>query len=168
VDTWGVSANYQFNEGVTLGAAFNRVLDGVLDPPPEKPILDDRSLLAGVRWQNKTNYYAITFTDFENHERDDEGRIFSGQGWEAYADHTFSNGFGVGGTFNYQVPTTDTRGDYKIEFLSVGGSYHLGNNWKFYLIYKFDNGRKSDGTPLGEDTLGAAVFYNFSWGFAPF
>jgi len=40
--------------------------------------------------------------------------------------------------------------------------------WKFYLIYRFDNSQKSEGTPVGRNTLGAAVFYKFSWGFAPF
>lgn len=39
------------------------------------------------------------------------------------------------------------------------------------LIYHWTElrgARQSDGTPLDRNTLGAAVFYNFSWGFAPF
>jgi predicted porin len=168
VDTWGVSAVYQFDEGVTLGAAFNQVRDGITDPFPDEPIYGDQALIAGARWQNDDNYYAVTYTDFENHERDDEGEFYSGFGVELYADHLLTERFGIGGTFNYQKPDDDLMSDYLINFLSVGGGYFLGDKWRFYLIYKFENSQRSDGTPLGEDTLGAAVFYNFSWGFAPF
>lgn len=167
-DTWGLSAIYQFDEGFTLGAAYNQVRDGVLEPEPEQSKLGDEALILGARWQNEQNYYAVTYTDFKNHETDDLGRFFSGFGGEFYADHNITGRFGVGGTYNYLKPDGDHPGQYKIDFLSVGASYHLGMKWRFYLIYKFDNSQKSDGTPLGRNTLGAAVFYNFSWGFAPF
>jgi predicted porin len=167
-DTWGISTNYQFDEGITLGAAFNQVRDGVLDPEPEQPKLGDQALILGARWQNETSYCAATYTDFENHEKDDQQRFFSGHGWEVFADYEFGNGIGVGGTYNYQKPESDHPGQYKLDFLSVGASYFLGKSWRFYLLYKFDNSRTSDGSDLGQDTLGAAVFYNFSWGFAPF
>lgn len=167
-DTWGASVNYQFKEGVTLGAAYNEVRDGVIEPEPEQPKVGDRAAILGVRWQNDRNYYAVTYTDFRNHEKDDMDRFFSGTGWEVYADRDITNRLGVGGTWNYQVPGSDHPGDYKVDFLSLGLSYDLGKKWKFFLIYKFDNSQKSDGTPLGEDTLGVAVFYNFSLGFSLF
>ena len=167
-DTWGISANYQFDEGVTLGAAFNQVRDGVPNPEAEQPRLGDQALILGARWRNGRNYCAVTYTDFDNHERDDQQRFFSGYGWEVYADHEFENGFGVGGVYNYQRPDSGHPGQFEIDFLSVGASYHLGESWRFYLVYKFDGSTKSDGSDLGKDTLGAAVFYNFSWGFAPF
>lgn len=167
-DTWGISTNYQFDEGVTLGVAFNQVRDGVVDPEPEQPKLGDQALILGARWQNEKNYYAVTYANFENHEKDDEDRFFTGLGWEVYAEHEFSNGLTAGATYNYQKPESHHPGDFKLEFLSVGAGYHLGESWKFFLLYRFDNSRMSDGTDLGQDSLGAAVFYNFSWGFAPF
>lgn len=167
-DAWGISTNYQFKEGITLGAAFNQVRDGLVDPQPEQPKLGDESFIVGIRWQNKTNYYAATYADFQDHEQDDQGRFFSGHGWELYADHVLTERIGIGGTYNYQRPESNHPGQYKIDFLSVGVSYFLGDSWRCYLIYKFDNSRNSDGTPLGRNTLGAAVFYNFSWGSAPF
>jgi hypothetical protein len=167
-DTWGISTNYQFDEGITLGAAFNQVRDGVPNPKPEQAKLGDQALILGARWQDEKNYYALTYTDFDNHEKDDQDRFFSGYGWEVFADHVLTGRIALGGTYNYQKPEGDHPGQYKIEFLSVGASYFLGDAWRFYLLYKFDNSQKSDGTPLGRNTLGAAVFYNFSWGFAPF
>ncbi|TNF78142.1 MAG: porin [Acidobacteria bacterium] len=167
-DTWGASVNYQFKEGVTLGAAYNEVRDGVLEPEPEQPKAGDRAAILGVRWQNDRNYYAVTYADFRNHEKDDMDRFFSGTGWEIFADHMVTERLGVGGTWNYQVPDSDHPGNYKVDFLSVGLAYELAKKWKFFLIYKFDNSQKSDGTPLGEDTLGVAVFYNFSLGFSLF
>ena len=167
-DTWGISTNYQFDEGITLGAAFNQVRDGVENPQPEEPKLGGQAFIAGVRWRNPQNYYAVTYSDFRNHEKDDLGRFFSGHGWELFADHRLTERFGIGGTYTYQKPESAHPGEYKIDFLSLGAGYTIGESWRFYLIYKFENSRKSDGTPLGQDTLGAAVFYNFSWGFAPF
>lgn len=146
-DTWGVSAVYQFSEGVTLGAAFNQVRDGITDPFPDEPIYDDQAFIVGGRWQDDNNYYAVTDTDFENHEKDDEGEFYSGFGVEVYADHFFEGGFGLGGTYNYQKPDSDLMSDYLINFLSVGGSYSLGKNWRFYLIYKFDYSQQSNGDP---------------------
>ncbi len=167
-DAWGLSTNYQFKEGVTLGLAFNQVRDGVEDPAPEQSKLGDQAFIVGARWRDKTNYYAFNYTAFRNHEKDDLDRYYSGQGLEIFADHMLTERIGIGGTYNYQEPDGDHPGRYKLEFLSVGGAYRLGSAWRFYLIYKFENSRASDGTPLGRNTLGAAVFYNFSWGFAPF
>ena len=167
-DTWGVSTNYQFDEGVTLGAAFNQVRDGVEEPESEESKLGDQALILGARWQDERNYYAFNFTDFRNHEKDDRGRFFSGQGLEIFADHKLTERIAIGGTYNYQEPEASHPGRYKLEFLSVGGGYTLGDSWRFYLIYKFEKSRASDGTRLGRNTLGAAVFYNFSWGFVPF
>jgi predicted porin len=167
-DTWGVSVNYQFKEGVTLGAAYNEVRDGVLEPEPEQPKAGDRAAILGVRWQDDRNYYAVTFTDFHNHEKDDQGGFFSGIGWELYADHKVTERLGVGGTWNYQRPDSDHLSDYLVDFLSVGLGYELGKKWKFFLIYKFDNSLNSEGDSLGDNTLGVAVFYNFSLGFSLF
>lgn len=167
-DTWGVSAIYQFKEGVTLGAAFNQVRDGVPEPDPEQSKLGDQAAILGVRWQNEKNYYAITYTDFRHHEKDDLGRYYSGYGLELYADHAITDRLGIGGTWNHQQPDSDHPGDFEVNSLAVGFSYYIPERWRFYLLYKFDNSRISDGTPLRGDTLGAAVFYNFSKGFSLF
>ena len=163
-----MSTIHQASENVTLGAAFNQVRDGVSDAMPDQPIRGDQSLIGGIRWQNASTYTAATFTDFENHEKDDEGNFFGGYGFEIYVDHLFTKRFGIGGTYNYQKSTTEPGSQFKIDFVSFGGSYFIGDSWRFYLIYKYDQSLLVDGSPAGQNTLGAAVFYNFSWGFAPF
>jgi predicted porin len=169
-DTWGLSAIYKISEGVSFGAAFNKTGDGIPDPEDNQPKKNDESLIVGLRWESKNEkvYYGATYATFENHERDDLDRFFDGYGVEIYADQGLGKHWAISGTWNYQKPDDEHPGRYKIDYVSLGANYTLGEHWKFFAIYKFDDSRGSDGTPLSQDTLGVAVFYNFSRGFAPF
>jgi len=169
-DTWGLSAIYKLKERVSFGAAFNKTGDGIPDPEDNQPKKDDESLIVGLRWESKDEkvYYGATYAKFNNHERDDLDRFFDGYGVEIYADQGLGKHWAISGTWNYQEPDDRHPGRYKIDYVSLGANYTLGKHWKFFAIYKFDDSRKSDGTPLSQDTLGVSVFYNFSLGFAPF
>ena len=160
-DTYGASAIYQSKFGLSLGVAFNRVEDGVPDPKEGQAKLGDQAAIVGARWSNDDYYFAATYASFENHEIDDQDRFFSGEGFELYAETALSGRLGGAATWNYQRPDDDHPGDYRLNFLTAGLGYTLGEHWKFYALYRFDKSTLSDGTDRNDDSLGVSVFYNF-------
>ena len=162
VDTYGASAVYRWRGALDFGIAYNEVLDGVTAPESGQAKEGDRSTIIGMRYITDRSYAAVTYTTFNNHEKDDLGRFFSGEGTAIYASYfMIPDRFLLGAEWDDMKPESEHPGAYRVRFVTAGAAYLLRRHWSFFLLYRFENGTLSDGRPRGDDTLMVSVHFDF-------
>jgi predicted porin len=162
IDGLGLALRYgDERRGLDFGAAYNAVLDGVDHPKSGQPKKGDRAFVWGARYKKKPFYFALIHSRMGNHETDDIGRYFSGNGLEIYGDYDLTKRLRLRGTYNYLKPDDDHPGRYRINFTTLGVSYQRIDRLSFHLFYRIDGSRASHGSPLHGDTLLGQFHFNF-------
>jgi predicted porin len=161
IDTFGASAVHEWREQIYFGAAFNVVLDGVVEPDSGKPKKDDRSVILGGRYTSEKLYAAGTVSIFNNHETDDEGRYFSGIGVELYTDYDLTERFTLRGALSYVRPDSAHPGDYEILTLTPGFNYRFMKRLVLVVLGRVDGSTLSDGSSRNAGLFTTSIFYNF-------
>jgi predicted porin len=160
-DTWGAAVVFGPTEELSFGAAYNAVRDGVANPNPNQPQLGDEAALFGARYRDDRWYAAATFSILEQHEVDDLGRRFDGNGYELVLRRILGGRFWVEVGFNDLQPDSDHPGDYRVRFgLSYVG-YNFGTASRAFAGARFQGSRNSDGSKLPAATFVAGLNYTF-------
>jgi predicted porin len=161
-DTYGASVIYRWNEVVDFGVSHNRVLDGIAAPEQGQPKEGDRATILGVRYQENRLYLGANYSRFQNHETDDLDRFFGGESVILFASYfVIPDRLVIAAELDDVKPKSSHPGQYRVRFATVGASYSLRKYWEFFLLYRFENGRLSDGSRAGKDTLMLSVHFNF-------
>lgn len=160
-DTLGASLQWDFPSGFSIGAAAVEVRDGVPDPKPEEPKEGGRAQIYGVKYAKGRLYLSATYARFHNHEQDDAGTWFSGEGYELFADYKFGQRWHLYGGFNIQEPDGDYAGRYRMRYADVGFRYEFFKTSSVFVELKPEDSRKADGSRGRGSAIGAGVYFNF-------
>ena len=109
VDVWGASGVVGKAQGLSLGAAYNEVRDGVASPNPNQPQLGDKAAIFGLRYRADRFYAATTLAISEQHEVDDLGRRFDATGFELALRYHATDALGSRPGTTTCGPTRTTR-----------------------------------------------------------
>jgi predicted porin len=163
-DTWGAALVYQWDRRLSLGAAFNRVLDGVAEPASGQAKEGDEILILGARYRDGRFYAATTYTDFENHEVDDLSRFYDGSGLAFVSYYQLApDRIVVAVEYDEINPESAHPGSYRVRFATIGGAYYFEKYWSLFALLRLDDGKLSNGTRQDDATLMLTVHYDFSW-----
>jgi predicted porin len=160
-DAWGVSAIVDGRWGFGLGAAYNEVRDGVAMPTPNESQLGDKAALFGVRYRNDRWYAAATYSILTQHEVDDLGRRFDGNGFELAVRRAVSDRIWLEAGYNDLRPHFDHPGDYRVRFGVGNVVYRFGVASRVFLGLKIEGSRRSDGSTLAEHALAGGLNFTF-------
>ncbi len=161
LDTWGGSVVVGGAQGFSGAAAYNEVRDGVENPNPNQTQLGDKAGIFGARYRRGGFYGAVMYSILKQHEVDDLGRRYDGQGFEAafVADLTDKTWIEV--IFNNLQPESDHPGDFRLRFLATNVVYQFGGASRVFAGVKFDGGKTSAGASRPAAVFAGGLRYNF-------
>jgi predicted porin len=157
-DTLGGSLVLEHGSGLDLGAALSVVRDGVEEPGQDQARSDDRAIVVGARYEKGGVYLAAVHAWLRNHERDDQGRYFSGRGFEAYASYDLTKALELRAEFDSLEPSDDTAGQYRIRSGILGLRWKLPLRLAAHAVYRIEGSRSSDGSARPDTLLGQLHF----------
>jgi predicted porin len=157
-DTVGGSLRWQ-RDKLTLGVARQQVNDGVATPIAGAPKSGDRAVVVGALYQDDGWLVAANYARTEQHEVDDLGRWFDGEGFELYAQVDADGRRWYGGV-NYLEPEAAHPGSYRLLYGSGGVAWPRGKV-RPYVELRLDAGRRSDGRPNGDDAVAFGIYFDF-------
>ncbi len=160
-DTYSGSLILGKLNGFAVGTAFNKVRDGVPIPTINEPQQGDQATIVGARYRGESFYAGTTFAILKQHEIDDLGRRFDGKGFELALRQHFTPRTWIEGAYNDQRPDADHPGDYRLRFVSSNIVYNFNVASRVFFGFRLDKSRRSDRTPLTDDTFAAGLNYTF-------
>ena len=160
-DTFGGSFIYGKRYGFAAGAAYNEVRDGVANPTVNEPQLGDKAAIFGARYRGERFYVGGIFSILTQHEVDNLGRRFDGNGFEAAARRNLIPRLWLEGAFNYLRPNSDHPGDFRVRFGAANVVYDFSVGSRLFFGFKLEDSRNSDGTPLARSAFAAGLNYTF-------
>jgi len=160
-DTFSGSFIYGKREGFAIGAAYNEVRDGVPNPTPNETQLGDKAAIFGARYRGEQFYVGGVFSILTQHEVDDLGRRFDGNGFEFVARRNLLPRLWLVGGLNDLSPNADHPGDFRIRFGAVNLVYDFGVGSRLFVGFKLEDSKNADGTPLTHSTFAGGLNYTF-------
>jgi hypothetical protein len=162
-DTLGGSLVYQGESGLSAGIAYQEVRDGVEDPEPGLPKIGDTSTIFGLRYQTEKYYLGGVYSVTEQHETDDLGNFFDGNGVELYGNYLVGKSIKVEGGYVYLKPDSGQAGDYRLNYGYAGLGYLFGGERKgaVWLEYRLDDSQANDGSKLRNNLFAGGVTFDF-------
>jgi len=160
-DTWGASVILGKATGFAAGAAFNQVRDGVAAPNPNQAHLGDEAAIFGARFRSANWYSAATYSVLTDHEIDDLGRRFSGDGIELALRRAFGPRYWIELGFNNLRPDSDHDGDFRTRFWLANLIYQFGDASRVFIGGRIDDSRNSDNTRRALGAFTAGLNYTF-------
>jgi predicted porin len=165
-DTYSFSLILKPFPGLKVGAAYDKVRDGIQNPDLEinKPKYGDEAWVAGINYDKKTINAIFISSIFENHEKDNLGNYFSGYGLELYLEYRFRKHWRFYGGFNYLQPTGNgIAGEYSIKYLDFGSAYVFGKSSKVFIETRLDDSRNHDGSRSRLGVFAFGMFFEFRY-----
>jgi outer membrane protein N len=160
-DTFSGSLIYGRRYGFAVGAAYNEVRDGVLNPTPNEPQLGDKAAIFGARFRGEQFYVGGIFSILTQHEVDDLGRRFDGNGFEFAARRNLLPRLWLEGAFNDLSPNSDHPGVFRVRFGAANVVYDFSVASRLFFGFKLEDSKNSDGTPLTRSTFAGGLNYTF-------
>jgi predicted porin len=163
-DTYGASLIFKTGFGLKIGAAYNKVQDGIMNPEAGDPKYDDEAMIAGLSYDRGQVVANFTASKFHNHEKDDLGNFFSGYGLELFCKYSFLERWNVYGGFNYLQPDDKTEaGDYRIANVLIGAYYRYGKTGKLFVETRLDDRTRHDGSRAHYSGVAFGLFFEFGY-----
>jgi predicted porin len=160
-DTFGGSVILGRLNGFAIGAAYNQVRDGILVPTVNEPQLGDEATIFGARFRNEWFYAGGTYSILKQHEVDDLGRRFNGNGLEIALRQHFTARLWIEGAYNDLSPNSEHPGDFRIRFGATNIVYNFNVASRLFAGFKVEGSRRSDRTDFTESTFAAGLNYTF-------
>lgn len=170
---YALSANYNFDMGISLGLAYNQA--GKTTDQVEKANFgaEDAKLTAvGIKYNANNLYAAATYAYGEDHvyvnNAGNNGYVSESNGYEAVVQYTWGQWKPSLAYNRLDVKDADQNIDDTLtEYVSIGAWYNINDNFDVYVDYKA-NLLSSDGTDgynkFGQNTddvVGMAMQYHF-------
>lgn len=163
-DTYGASLIFKTGFGLKIGAAYNKVQDGIMNPDAGHPKYGDEAMIAGLSYDRGQVVANFTASKFHNHEKDDLGNFFSGYGLELYCKYAFLERWNVYGGFNYLQPDDKTEaGDYRIANILIGAYYRYGRTGRLFVETRLDDRTRHDGSRAHYSGVAFGIFFEFGY-----
>ena len=161
VDVWGASAVIGRAHGLSVAAAYNEVRDGVANPTPNQPQLGDKAALFGLRYREGPWYAAGIFSVSEQHEADDLGRRFDGQGFELWLRYHVRERLSVGVGYNDLRPESGHPGDFRLSYGLGTVTYDFGIGSRVFFTLRLEDSRRSDGSEGRNSAFATGLNFTF-------
>ena len=169
---YALSANYNFDMGISLGLAYNQA-GKTADQAANSNFggSEDAKLTAvGIKYNANNLYAAATYAYGENHvyvnQAGNDGYASESNGYEAVVQYTWGQ-WKPSLAYNRLDVKGETFDDTLTEYVSIGAWYNINDNFDVYVDYKA-NLLNSDGTDgynkFGQNTddvVGVAMQYHF-------
>ncbi|MGN5290810.1 porin [Aeromonas sp. 11P] len=167
---FAVSANYDFDMGLSLGAVYNQA--GKTDEQARFAAFNgdhDAKLMGfGAKYATGDLYLAATYSHGEDHLFVKNGYAEKMDGYEAVAQYTIGK-FKPSLAYLRTDVEDSAQGidDTYTEYVSIGAWYNFTENFNAYVDYKLnllDDGTVSGTSKLGQNTddvVAVALQYNF-------
>jgi predicted porin len=163
-DTYAFSLILKPTKTLKMGAAFDKVRDGIQHPDITKPKYGDQAWSAMINLDTRPFNAIFTSSIFQNHEKDNLGNFFSGYGLEMYLEYRLKEHWRIYGGFNYLQPTGNgIAGEYCIQYLDFGSYYKFGRFSKVFLETRLDDSRNHDGSHSRLGAVAFGLFFDFSY-----
>ena len=171
---YALSANYNFDMGISLGLAYNQA-GKTADQAANSNFggSEDAKLTAvGIKYNANNLYAAATYAYGENHvyvnQAGNDGYASESNGYEAVVQYTWGQWKPSLAYNRLDVKDSDQNLDDTLtEYVSIGAWYNINDNFDVYVDYKA-NLLNSDGTDgynkFGQNTddvVGVAMQYHF-------
>ncbi len=160
-DTYSGSIVVGRQMGFAVGAAYNKVRDGVIAPTLNQPFLGDEASVFGARYRHEWFYAGAIFSILKQHEVDDLRRPFDGNGFELALRQHLTTRLWVEGVFNNLRPDSDHPGEYRVRFGVTNLVYRWGEASRAFIGFRLEDSRRVDGSDLTESTFAAGLNYTF-------
>lgn len=161
IDVWGASGVVGKAQGLSLGAAYNEVRDGVASPNPNQPQLGDKAAIFGLRYRGDRFYAATTLSISEQHEVDDLRRRFDSKGFELALRYRATDSLWLEAGYNDLRPDSDHPGDFRIRFGVGYVVYNFGAGSRLFAGFKLEDSRNSDGSERSNSAFATGLNYTF-------
>ena len=170
---YALSANYNFDMGISLGLAYNQA--GKTTDQVEKANFgaqDAKLTAVGIKYNANNLYAAATYAYGEDHvyvnNAGNNGYVSESNGYEAVVQYTWGQWKPSLAYNRLNVKDADQNIDDTLtEYVSIGAWYNINDNFDVYVDYKA-NLLSSDGTDgynkFGQNTddvVGVAMQYHF-------
>ncbi len=170
---YALSANYNFDMGISLGLAYNQA--GKTTDQVEKANFgaqDAKLTAVGIKYNANNLYAAATYAYGEDHvyvnNAGNNGYVSESNGYEAVVQYTWGQWKPSLAYNRLDVKDADQNIDDTLtEYVSIGAWYNINDNFDVYVDYKA-NLLSSDGTDgynkFGQNTddvVGVAMQYHF-------
>ena len=160
-DAFGGSLILGRQYGFAIGAAYNEVRDGVLLPTPNETQLGDKATIFGARYRGARFYAGAIYSLLKQHEVDDLGLRFDGNGFELALRQNLTDRIWIEGAYNDLNPDSDHPGDFRLQFGAVNVVYGFGEASRLFGGFKFENSDRTDGTDFQTSTFAGGLNYTF-------
>jgi len=160
-DTFGGSMLLGVTEGLTLGLAYNEVRDGVDLPNANQSKLGDRAAIVALRWNRGPLYAAAAWSAFEQHEVDDLGRFYDGDGLELALIYRFGERWAFEAGFNELRPDRGQAGAFRLRYGLAGMVLGLDPDSEVFFGLRLEDSRNADGSKGRESALSLGYNYTF-------
>ncbi|MBY5990842.1 porin [Ferrimonas balearica] len=166
-DSFGGSLRYQWRQ-LTFGAGYNR---GDFDSSFRQQELvsqRDEAVILGITYGTLYQpglYLAANYAQTENHEVDNQNRVFDGQGYEVMLNWTFDNDLTLVSGLNWlesdDASYENENGMYRMRLYVLGAHYEWGNLLRLYFEAKLDDSSFGASGDSGEDLYGVGARFFF-------
>ena len=161
-DAWGGSLVLGKRKGFAIGAAYNKVRDGVDLPTLNESQRGDQAAIFGARYSSKRFYAGAIFAAMKQHEVDDLGRRFNGNGFEVALRGNFTERLWIEGAYNDLRPDSAHQGDFLMRFGASNLVYRFGEASRLFLGFKLEGSRASNRqSDFRRSTVAAGMNYTF-------
>src|SRR5262245_24549154 len=161
-DAWAASLILGRQTGFAIGAAFNKVRDGVEFPTLNESQHGDQAAIFGARYRGNRFYAGATFALLKQHEVDDFGRRFDGNGFEVALRGNLTERLWLEGAYNDLSPGSDHPGDFRTRFGATNLVYGFSEASRVFLGFKLEGSRASDRRPdFRHSIIAAGMNYTF-------
>jgi hypothetical protein len=103
----------------------------------------------------------VTYSILKQHEVDDLGRRFDGNGFEIALRQHFTPRLWIEGAYNDLSPNSEHPGDFRIRFGATNIVYNFNVASRLFAGFKVEGSRRSDRTDFTESTFAAGLNYTF-------
>ena len=161
-DAYGGSLILGKHNGFAIGAAYNKVRDGVDFPTLNQPQHGDQATIFGARYRGDRFYAGATFAALKQHEVDDFGRRFDGNGIEVALRGNFTDRLWLEGIYNDLSPESEHPGDFQLRFGAGNLVYGFSEASRLFFGFKLEGSRASDRrSDFRRSTFAAGMNYTF-------
>ena len=160
-DAFGGSLILGKQNGFAIGAAYNKVRDGVLLPTPNETQRGDKATIFGVRFRRARFYAGAIYSLLKQHEVDDLGLRFDGNGFELALRQNLTDRVWIEGAYNDLNPDSDHPGDFRLQFGAANVVYSFGEASRVFGGFKLENSKRTDGTDFQTSTFAGGLNYTF-------
>lgn len=164
-DAYSTAAYYSIPNIIKLGVSYSKVLDGIIEPLPNQPTIDDEMFAILIDHQTENFHFGIMGMIFNNHEKTNDGIFYKGWGIEYNLKYNFGKEkkWAFVNNSSLMMPNDDQNLDFILNRYSFELARRFSKNAVIIAGLRYDNGTLSNGDKVDMLTYALGFYYNFNY-----